>query len=661
MKKWYGTLAAVLLAGAVTAEEYQADLVVYGGSVAGIIAAQAAANQGKSVIVVEPTAHLGGMTASGLGQVDIFRPETLGGLTQRYFERAAQEPLGIIYWVTPSGAEQVCLDIVKENDIEVLYESRLKEGAKARMNGTAIAAIELENGDTVAGKMFVDASYEGDLLAAANVSHRIGREGRSEYNESAAGVRPAIELKYAKSYDENGKLYPEIIEAEIGEVGAADDLTQAYNFRLCMTQDKSNFRRIEKPANYNRNDYTNLLLMIKSKPEHKWIFNDIISYWGMLSGETKVDVNNRGDFSTDMINFSHTWATATYAEREEIYQQHKNYHLGLLYFIANDPEVPASLRADASSWGLAADEFKDNDNWPYLLYIREARRLIGEYVMVQDDCFKNNTKPDSIGIGSYMLDSHAVRRFTSNGKVYMEGFISVFDGKVPVRPYEIAYHSIVPKKAECRNLFSVICLSASHVAFCSLRMEPVFMTVGEAAGVAAAMAIDENVAVQDIDVEKLQKTLTGNGGVLHYPGGNMFPLAGELPGILLDNTQAQITGNWLRREVGQPIYNGSYLMSYLKSGPATATYTCEVPEDGNYQVNVIMHRIPEAQGQKMPFYVSINNADKQKYEISLSKAPVVLEPITVLTVKKGDKVEFLITKDEQKIYAVADGIQLLKQ
>lgn len=647
--------------------DYQADVVIYGGSSGGITAALAAARNGKSVIVVEPSAHIGGMTTSGLGQVDIMRKESLGGITLEYFERNARESdRGRMYWVTPKAGEQTFLNMVNEEDgITLLRSSRLKEGEGAvTKDGSRIESITLENGDRVSGKIFIDGSYEGDLLAAAGISYIVGRESSSQYGESGAGIRPSLELPYADAYDENGELYPDLVEDVPGKVGDADPNTQAYNFRLCMTTDPENRIAAVKPENYDRKDYHNLLKMVQAQPNKQWTFNDIISYWGLLSGGTKADINNRGDFSSDMINHSHNWAEASYAERDEIYKRHKDYTMGLLYFICNDPELPECLREDSSKWGLAADEFTDNGNWPHLLYVREARRMLGDYVMIQSDGYENNLKDDSIGIGSYMLDSHAVRKFVApNGKVYIEGFISAFDGnrKVAVRPYEIPYRAILPKQSECENLMSVICLSASHVIYCSLRMEPVFMTVGEAAGVAAAMAIDGAIPVQEVNVPALQANLESAGGILHYPGGNRFPLKHELNGILLDNRDAELSGNWYFGEVGNPMVDGNFASSVCsENNVVSARFTTEIPADGRYTVNAVIPR-SISWGNDMPIELLVNGEPVSKYIIKLNDVGAMFEELASLELKKGDKVEFFITSGGKKMYCVVDCFQLLPE
>ncbi len=658
MKLFVLLLSAAFGAG-LCAADYQADVVVYGGSSGGMTAAFAAARAGKTVIVAEPSSHVGGMTASGLGQVDIMRRETLGGLTVEFFRRAANVPDGKMYWVTPKTAEAVFLQMAREAKVDVLTGRRLVEKGGVEKIGDKIAAINFENGDRAVGKIFIDASYEGDLLAAAGVKYRVGREGVSEYGEPAAGVRPAIRLKYADAKNKDGELCADLVADEPGTVGAADGLTQAYNFRLCMTQDRSNFVASPKPEGYNREDYRNLLNWLSSKPGKSWTFGEVVSYWGMLSGGTKADVNNNGDFSTDFINHSHNWAEATYAERQAIYDEHRRYTQGFLFFLANDYEVPDDLRKDSASWGLAADEFTDNDNWPYMLYIREARRMVGDYVMTQFDCYENNTKTDSVGIGSYMLDSHAVRKFAApDGSVYMEGFISVFDGKVPVRPYEIPYRALTPRREECANLLAVICFSASHVAYCSLRMEPVFMTVGEAAGTAAAMAVDGDTAVQEIDTAALQKKLVAAGGVIHYPGkGNMFPRSAELDGYVLDDAQAKLTGRWAHREVGVPMLDGRYAMVY-SDVPSTAEYEWTVPEDGRYTMSVILPRV--ADGKVMPVIFRQNNRE-YKLKCDLSKVGAAEEILHRFPAKKGDRISVIVGNGGQAINAVADGIVFRKQ
>ncbi|MDD4816775.1 MAG: FAD-dependent oxidoreductase [Victivallaceae bacterium] len=657
--KFFAVLLAVVLGAGLAAAEYEADVVVYGGSSGGMIAAAAAAKAGKKVLVAESSGHVGGMTAGGLGLVDIMRRETLGGLTLEFFRRAANVPGGRMYRVTPKLAETVFLRMAGESGVELLLNRRLAEQGGVEKDGGAITAIRFENGDRATGKIFIDASYEGDLLAAAGVKHRVGREAVAEYGEPAAGVRPAVRLKYGEAKDAAGKLCADLVSGEPGTVGAADGLTQAYNFRLCMTQDRNNFKAVPKPEGYDRGDYRNLLNWLASDPGKAWRFDNVVSYWELLSGGTKIDANNNGDFSTDFINHSHNWAEASYAERQKIYDEHRRYTQGFLYFLANDYEVPEDLRKDCASWGLAADEFVDNDNWPYMLYVREARRMTGEYVMTQYDCYQNNLKADSIGIGSYMLDSHAVRKFAAaDGSVYMEGFISVFDGKVPVRPYEIPYRALTPRRDDCSNLLAVICLSASHVAYCSLRMEPVFMTAGEAAGTAAAMAVDGDLAVQDIDVAALQKKLTDGGGILHYPAkGNMFPLSAELDGYVLDDRQAKLTGRWAHREVGVPMLDGRYAMVY-SSVPSTAEYEWTVPEDGRYTMGVILPRT--ADGKVMPVIFKQNNRE-YKLKCDLSKVGTREEILHRFPARQGDRITVIFSNGGKAINAVADGIVFRKQ
>ena len=365
-----------------------------------------------------------------------------------------------------------------------------------------------------------------------------------------------------------------------------------------------------------------------------------------------------------MINHSHNWAEASYAERDEIYKRHKDYTMGLLYFICNDPELPECLREDSSKWGLAADEFTDNGNWPHLLYVREARRMLGDYVMIQSDGYENNLKEDSIGIGSYMLDSHAVRKFVApDGKVYIEGFISAFDGnrKVAVRPYEIPYRAILPKQSECENLMSVICLSASHVIYCSLRMEPVFMTVGEAAGVAAAMAIDGAIPVQEVNVPALQANLESAGGILHYPGGNRFPLKHELNGILLDNRDAELTGNWYFNEVGNPMVDGNLASAICnENNQVTASLKATIPAAGRYTVNAIICRAPYW-NDPMPIELRINGVKHGEYTVKLDDLDMMFEKLDTIDLQEGDEVEFFITSGGDERVCVVDCFQLLPE
>jgi hypothetical protein len=494
------------------------DVVVYGGTAGGVVAAVAAAREGATVALLEPGRHLGGMTSGGLGKTDHGKKETIGGYSLEFYKRVGRHYGEEITWYfEPHVAEQVLNDMAREAGVKVFYEHRLRERGGVTKEKQRVVRITAENGASFEAKMFVDSSYEGDVMAQAGVSYTWGREGKAEYNESLAGVRPKDRNHQfdflISAFDENHHLLPEIQTAPRGELGSADKKVQAYNFRMCLSSDPNNQVSFPKPAAYDPKRYELLLRLINGLAERKGqppAMRDLMIVSPLPNRKT--DINNRGAFSTDYIGASWTYPEGSYNERRKIWQAHIDYTAGFFYFLAHDPRVPKPLREEINGWGLAADEFADDSNWPHQLYIREARRMVGEFVMTQRDIQTELTKPDPIGMGSYNSDSHNVQRFvTPDGTVQNEGNM-----EVPVTPYQIPYRVMLPKKNEVRNLLVPVCVSASHVAYSTLRMEPVYMILGQAAGVAARMAVDGDLAVQEIDTRALTEKLRGQGAVMEW-------------------------------------------------------------------------------------------------------------------------------------------------
>ena len=523
-------VALLLMVGASCAPQYQGvehagappppmfDVVVYGGTAGGVLTAVAAAREGLNVALVEPGLHMGGMVSGGLGWTDYGRKEMIGGYSLEFFERVGAKYGRPIEWhFEPHVAEVVFNDLLKESGVHVMVQNRLRESSGVVKTGTRVDGIALENGAVVRGRIFVDASYEGDLMAQAGVSYTWGREGTGEYHESLAGVRdrtPLHQFRAAVSpTDAAGMLLPEIMSRTPDAVGAADKRVQAYNFRLCMTKNPDNRVDWPKPANYSATRYE---LLARYLPAFEKTLgrplgiNDVMKADLLQNGKT--DTNNNGAFSTDYIGGSYEYPEGTYATRARIRQAHVDYIQGFMYFLATDDRVPQALSVEMKQWGLCKDEFVDDDHWPYQLYVREARRMIGEYVMSQKDIQTDLTKPDSIGMGSYNSDSHNVqRRPTADGSaVENEG-----DMQVPVTPYEIPFRTMLPKREQVTNLLVPVCFSATHVAYSTLRMEPQYMIFGQAAGVAAKMAIDHQQPVQDVDTMALSTKLLSQRAVLH--------------------------------------------------------------------------------------------------------------------------------------------------
>jgi hypothetical protein len=512
---------AVLLLSVIPARAAEVpgyDLVVYGGTAGGVITAVSAAREGLKVALLEPREHVGGMVSGGLGATDFGKKAVIGGLSLEFFERVGRrygEPIG--WYFEPHVAEEVFREMLKEAGVPVFFRHRLREKTGVGKTGTTVNEIRLENGAVFRGKLFADASYEGDLMAQAGVSYTWGREGIAQYGESLAGVRDKTPkhqfLVRVSAHDEKGRLLPEIQPGPKGEPGQADRKVQAYNFRLCLTDVKENQVPYPKPKGYDPKRYALLARYIQafnqanSRPPR---MGELMNPVRMPKGKT--DTNNNGPFSTDYIGANWDYPEADYATRERIWQAHVDYIQGLLYFLANDPSVPAVLHDEINRWGLAKDEFTDNGNWPRQLYVREARRMVGEYVMTQKDIQDDLRKPDVIGMGSYNSDSHNIQRVaTPDGAVENEG-----DMQVPVTPYQIPYRMLLPKRAEATNLLVPVCFSASHVAYSTLRMEPQYMILGHAAGVAARMAARTGIAVQDVDVKALSERLREQRAVFEW-------------------------------------------------------------------------------------------------------------------------------------------------
>jgi hypothetical protein len=497
---------------------YTADVIVYGGTAGGVVAAVAAAREGLTVGLVAPEKHLGGMVSGGLGWTDYGKQQVIGGYSREFFERVGQKYGRAIEWhFEPHVAEAVFDELVKEANVQVFRENRLIEKNGLGRSGTTVTEIHAGTG-IFRAKVFIDATYEGDLMAQAGVSYTWGRESSAQYGESLAGVRektPLHQFRAAVSpHDANGALLPEIMPRLNEPVGAADKRVQAYNFRVCMTKGAQNRVPWPKPAGYDPARYELLaryLPALESTLKRPLTINDVMKADLVQNGKT--DTNNNGAFSTDYIGGSYEYPKGDYATRARIRQAHVDYIQGFLFFLASDPRVPEPLAGEMREWGLCRDEFTDTDHWPYQLYVREARRMIGEYVMSQKDIQVELTKPDAIGMGSYNSDSHNVqRRPTADGTaVENEG-----DMQVAVTPYQIPYRVMLPKRSEATNLLVPVCFSATHVAYSTLRMEPQYMIIGHAAGIAARLAIDSNTAVQDIDASALRKRLASQRAVFEY-------------------------------------------------------------------------------------------------------------------------------------------------
>jgi hypothetical protein len=520
------------------------DVVVYGGTSAAVIGAVQADRLGLQVAIVCPEQHLGGLTSSGLGWTDAGNTSTIGGLAREFYRRiwrhydrpeawrwesrdefgnrgqggpAIDAAQATMWTFEPHVAEAVFEALVREHGIPVYRDEWLDRAAGVQKRGARISTIDMLSGRRFAARVFLDATYEGDLLAAAGVAYRVGRESQREFDEQYAGVQtgvlhhrhhfgvlPTPIDPYVTPGDRESGLAPLVSPDPPGEFGAADAKVQAYCFRMCLTDHPDNRASIEAPPNYDPAQYELLARVFAAGWREAFDKFDRIP-------NRKTDVNNHGPVSSDFLGGNYDYADASYDRRREIVAEHRAYQQGLYYFLANDPRVPEDVRTEMNRWGLARDEFADNDHWPRQLYIREARRMAGEFVMTEHEALNRRPAPQPVGMGSYALDSHNVQRYvTPAGAVQNEG-----DVGVAVRePYTIAYGALTPKRDECDNLLVPVCVSSTHIAFGSIRMEPVFMILGHSAATAAAIAIERDSAVQDVPYEQLRERLLQDGQIL---------------------------------------------------------------------------------------------------------------------------------------------------
>lgn len=577
-------------------EEY--DVVIYGATSAGVIAAYTAKTMGKSVILIEPSHHLGGLTTGGLGYTDIGNKYAVTGLSRDFYRRLGDHYGKFEQWIfEPSVAKATYQDYLDRAGIEVQYDHRIVD---SRKEGGHIREVELERSSNpsratnikVSGRMFIDATYEGDLMARSGVSYAIGREANSQYNETYNGVQlmtghqfPDGIDPYKTPGDPSSGLLWGISDDELEPDGTGDDKIQAYNYRICLTNDPDNRIEITEPDGYDPSMFDLLVRLFEAHPDKKRL-NDYFIWSHMPNNKT--DINNRGGFSTDMIGMNHEYPEGDYDRRKEIIEDHITYTKSLLFFYKTDPRVPKEIQEAIQEWGYPKDEYVDNGHWSPQLYVREVRRMVGEYVMTEANCVGDEVVEDGVGMAAYTMDSHNIQRIVieKDGKEMVKN-----EGNVEIGgfgPYPISYRSIIPMTQDAKNLFVPVALSASHIAYGSIRMEPVFMVLAQSAAVAACMAIDNSQSVQEVDVVALQRELKEN------------PLAdGSTAEILVDNDDERgvtLKGDWESQPRGG--YGPSFLVDTSKgAGEKSVRFTPEVKEAGQYDVYVYFSRTPNATSQ----------------------------------------------------------------
>lgn len=489
------------------AQTLQTDVCIYGGTSGGIAAAVQASRMGKQAVVLESSGHIGGLSSGGLSTTDFGNKEVIGGISRDFYRSLGKKYGAAEEWhFEPHVAEQTFNEMVQEAKVPVYYRQFLQSVEK---NGQRIVSIKLESGLTVRARMFIDASYEGDLLARAGVSYDVGRESNATYGETLNGVQ--IHKKHQFDFPVDPYLVPGDLESGLlpginpeppPPQGTGDKRIQAYNFRLCLTKEADNRIPFAKPEGYDPQQY----ILLGRYLGTGW--NEVFRKFDPLRNK-KVDKNNHGAISTDFIGMNYEYPEGDYATREKIFQAHVLYQMGLMWFMGNDPSVPEPIRTQWNEWGLCKDEFVETGGWSHQLYIREARRMKSDYVMTELNCRGQIAAEDPVGFGSYNMDSHNCQRFVQDGRVWNEG-----DVQIGVKPYPISYRSIIPKQGECENLLVPVCVSSSHIAYGSIRMEPVFMVLGQSAATAAALAIDRNVSVQALPYNELKQALEQNRQVL---------------------------------------------------------------------------------------------------------------------------------------------------
>lgn len=670
------------------------DVVVYGGTSAAVIAAVQAKIMNKSVVLVCPDRHLGGLSSGGLGFTDTGNKAVIGGLSRDFYHRVwkhyqtenawpwqkkdeygnkgqgtpAIDGQQRTMWIfEPHVAESVFEDYIREFEIPTYREHWLDRTNGVSKQGSRIQSIRMLNGALFEGKMFVDATYEGDLMAAAGVEYTTGRESNQIYGENWNGNQIGV-LHHRHHFgavktpispfkipgDPSSGLLPRISPDPPGTYGEGDKRIQAYCYRMCLTNHDPNRIPFPQPEGYDAGQYELLLRVLNAGWRETFDKFDPIP-------NRKTDTNNHGPFSTDNIGMNYDYPDASYERRREIAKEHRVYQQGLMFFLANDPRVPEDVRSAVAKWGLAADEFKDNQHWPHQMYIREARRMVGKHVMTEHELLKKRPTPESVGMGSYTIDSHNVRRYvTPEGYVQNEGDIGVSTGG----PYQISLGSLLPRQSQCSNLLVPVCVSSSHIAFGSIRMEPVFMILGQSATTVAALAIDRQCDVQDVPYDVLKPRLVRDGQILEAPAdvtihANIEVDRKKLDGIVVDDEQAKLSGAWRSSNANRPFigqgyrHNGNENTSELR-----ASFEAKIESTGRYEVRMTY---PHNANRASNVPVTIEHAHgTERVVVAQNKVP----PIDSLFVSlgkfdliAGQTYRVVVSCEKTDGYVVVDAVQ----
>lgn len=666
------------------------DLVIYGGTSGGVTAAIQATRMGKTVVLIEPTKYLGGLTTGGLGATDIGNKKAIGGMSREFYHRLwkhYQQPTvwtrqtreeyfakkhhgnsdseDTMWTFEPHVASKVYADMIAEAKVPVVFGERLDLKSGVKKDGTRITEIVMESGRRFAGTMFIDATYEGDLMAKAGVGYHVGREANATYGETLNGVQTGQARSHQFSKDVDPYVVPGDPKSGVlhgiqtdgpGEEFAGDRRVQAYNFRMCTTDVPENRMPWAKPADYDEKMFELALRNVEA--------GDLRISWapGWMPNR-KTDTNNNFAVSTDYIGMNYDYPDGDYATRERIWKEHERWQKGLMWTYANHPRVPAPVRDAFSKLGLAKDEFTDNGGWPRQLYVREARRMISDYVMTEKNCRRVEVVEDSVGMGAYNMDSHHVQRhITKEGFVRNEG-----DVQVGSRPYPVSFRSIRPKAEQCTNLLVPVCLSASHIAYGSIRMEPVFMVLGQSAATAAVHAIEQGVDIQKIDYVKLKVRLLADNQMLDFespPAPVKVVITKEkLGGIVLDEADAKLTGFESHGTTASPFLGAGYAHDGdADKGKQKAVFTTKLPESGNYEVRIGYSALGN-RATNVP--VTIHSAGEVKTVKVNQKEPGTvdgfLQPVGTFRFEADKEAVVEISNEGTDGHVILDAVQWVKQ
>ncbi len=660
------------------------DVVVYGGTSAGVVAAVQAARMGHTAVLIAPRGHLGGMSSSGLGWTDTGNKSVIGGLSREFYRRIKKHydnpaswryenrddyryyrPEDDAMWTfEPHVAERIFDEMVREAGVPVLRGERLQRPGGVVKRGTVIESLRLESGREVSGRMFIDCSYEGDLMAEAGVTYTVGRESNRVYGETINGVATRLNYHnhrfivrvspFVRPDDPSSGLLPGIDPTGPGKEGEGDHRVQAYNYRLCLTDVPENRVPFTRPEGFREIEYELLFRNFEAGDRRLPLKIDMMP-------NRKTDVNNNGAVSTDYIGMNYDYPDAGYARRAEIERAHEVYVRGLMWVLANHPRVPVEIRRQVSRWGWAKDEFVDNDHFPFQIYVREARRMVGEYVMTEHDCRRLRVAPDSVGLGSYNMDSHNVQRYvTEDGTVQNEGDVQ----ESPGGPYVVSYRSLLPKRNEATNLLVPVCLSASHAAYGSIRMEPVFMILGQSAATAACLALERGTTLHDLDYAVLRKRLLADGQVLDLPPGAVPAVwldPAQLPGVVVDDTDAELAGAWKRSTSVRPFVGLWYLHDgNSREVKSTAKFVLAAPRPGDYVVR-IAYSPHGNRATNVLVRIRLPNGAEKVLRLNQRRTPAdpPFQPVATARLNGGDRCIVEISNEGADGYVIVDAVQLL--